>query len=308
MIKLKLIFLIIILFLLSLKSYAEVRIIYKIDDKIITNLDILEERKYVLFLRPNLAQLSNDEIIKFSKNSIIRELIKKNELDKVFKNIDEDLLKEKIKLRLFKFMKISNDEEAIKYLSNKKLDYSKLLDKLKYESLWNEYIFQKYRKLVKIDKENLRNNLRKKISNNKKFEYNLSELLFDLSQDENLKNKYKEIIENTEKNGFGNSVLKFSISDSFKNEGNIGWIKETMLSSKVIEIIKKMNVGDISAPLKYPNGYLLLKINNKRTINEKIDIDKELNELIKYEENIQLQQFSLLLYKRLKQNTSIYEY
>ena len=59
-------------------------------------------------------------------------------------------------------MKISNDEEAIKYLSNKKLDYSKLLDKLKYESLWNEYIFQKYRKLVKIDKENLRNNLRKK--------------------------------------------------------------------------------------------------------------------------------------------------
>ena len=162
MIKLKLIFLIIILFLLSLKSYAEVRIIYKIDDKIITNLDILEERKYVLFLRPNLAQLSNDEIIKFSKNSIIKELIKKNELDKVFKNIDEDLLKEKIKLRLFKFMKISNDEEAIKYLSNKKLDYSKLLDKLKYESLWNEYIFQKYRKLVKIDKENLRNNLRKK--------------------------------------------------------------------------------------------------------------------------------------------------
>ena len=38
-----------------------------------------------------------------------------------------------------------------------------------------------------------------------------------------------------------------------------------------------------------------------------IDIDKELQEVIKFETNKQLNQFSLLYYKKLKQNTIIYE-
>ena len=38
-----------------------------------------------------------------------------------------------------------------------------------------------------------------------------------------------------------------------------------------------------------------------------VDIDKELQEVIKFEKNKQLNQFSLLYYKKLKQNTVIYE-
>ena len=39
-----------------------------------------------------------------------------------------------------------------------------------------------------------------------------------------------------------------------------------------------------------------------------INIEKELKELIKFEKNKQLNQFSLLYYKKLKQNTNINEY
>ena len=39
-----------------------------------------------------------------------------------------------------------------------------------------------------------------------------------------------------------------------------------------------------------------------------MDIDKEFKELINYERNKQLNQFSLLLYKKLKQNSKIDEY
>ena len=39
-----------------------------------------------------------------------------------------------------------------------------------------------------------------------------------------------------------------------------------------------------------------------------ISIDKELDEIIKYEKNRQLHQFSLQFYKKLKQNTIINEY
>ena len=69
-----------------------------------------------------------------------------------------------------------------------------------------------------------------------------------------------------------------------------------------------MQVGNISNPIRYPNGFLILKVDDKKIIREKIDIDKELDEAIKFEENKQLQQFSLLLYKRLKQNKIINEF
>ena len=41
---------------------------------------------------------------------------------------------------------------------------------------------------------------------------------------------------------------------------------------------------------------------------QKINLNQELAESIKYEKNKQLNQFSLLYYKKLKQNTQIYEY
>ena len=69
-----------------------------------------------------------------------------------------------------------------------------------------------------------------------------------------------------------------------------------------------MQIGSLSEPLKYPNGYLIIKINNIREIKKETNIDKELKELINFESNKQLNQFSLLFYKKLKQNTKINEY
>ena len=68
-----------------------------------------------------------------------------------------------------------------------------------------------------------------------------------------------------------------------------------------------MNVREITEPIEYPNGYLLLKINNKKKMKEIIDFNKELDELIRFERNRQLNQFSLLFYKKIKQNTIINE-
>ena len=69
-----------------------------------------------------------------------------------------------------------------------------------------------------------------------------------------------------------------------------------------------MRVNEISKPIKFPNGYLILKINDKQQIIQKINFDKELKDLIEYEKNKQLNQFSLLYYKKLKQNIVINEY
>ena len=301
---------IIMFYILSLTdSYsANIKIKYKINDKIITNLDIINEKKYLIFLRPNLENIPENEVLKLCENSLIRETIKNKELDKIFTNFNNDQFINGIKKNLFDFKKVKNEKEFLSLLKENKISYEKILNKIKYEGLWNELIFKKYNSLVKIDKINLKRNLIDKMNSEKKLEYNLSELLFEIETNEKYEDKYKNILEYINKNSFKSAAYNFSIANSANKGGEIGWMKETLLSQNLNTELKNLNVGEITEPIKHPNGYLLLKINDKKEMKEIKNLDKELKEVIQFEKNKQLNQFSLLFYKKLKQNSVIYEY
>ena len=213
-----------------------------------------------------------------------------------------------MKKSLFKFKKVKNEKEFINLAKKNNIKNDKIIEKIKYEGLWNDLIFQKYSPLIKIDKTKLRKELMSKISNDKKYEYNLSEILFEINTKEKLESKYKNILDYINLNNFKTAVTKYSISNSANFNGEIGWVKETILSNKLNMILENMKIKDVSKPIKFPNGYLILKVNDKREIKQKINIDKELNELVSYEKSKQLNQFSLLFYKKLKQNTIVNEY
>jgi len=288
--------------------FGEIQIKYKIDDQIITNVDILNEKNYLIFLRPNLKNISNKDILKISENSLIKEIIKKKELDKIFKKNDNSKFVNEVKKNLLAFKKVKNESELKKLIETNNISYEEVIEKIKYESLWNEFIYKKYSSYVKIDETVLKKKLKTKMLKTKKYEYNLSEILFEVEQKENLKNKYKKISDYINFNDFKAAAARYSISDSSNKGGEIGWVKETLLSNEINNILSKMNENEISNPIKYPNGYLILKINKKKIIKQVINIDKELENLIRFETNKQLNQFSLLLFKKLKQNTVINEY
>ena len=91
-------FLFIFLFLFFGKnSFAEINIKYKIDKEIITNVDILNEEKYLLFIRPNLIKLPKKELIEIAENSLIREKIKKREINRIYKDLENVNFIEQIK-------------------------------------------------------------------------------------------------------------------------------------------------------------------------------------------------------------------
>ena len=144
--KLKLIMCILFLLKSINFSYADFKIKYKIDEDIITNYDIYNERDYLIFLRPNLKELSNKEILEMSKNSLIREIIKK-ELNRIFKNLPNDDLMTDMKSKLINYINVSNEDELRNKLIEYNLDYNLILEKLKYESLWNELIFKNFQAL-----------------------------------------------------------------------------------------------------------------------------------------------------------------
>ena len=290
------------------QANSKIEIKYKIGEEIVTNLDILDEKKYLVFLRPNLKGLAEKELFLIAENSLIREIIKKKELKRIFR--DEENLKfiEEIKKNLYRFKNVENEREFKNLLNKSNVNYDKIITKMKYEAMWNELIFQKYSSFIKIDKTKLNKELKIKISKNKKYEYNLSEILFELENNETLEKKYQEILKYTNNNNFKNAATKFSISNSAIKGGEIGWIKETLLSENLIKILGAMEKNDVSKYMKYPNGYLILKINDKREMEQIIDINKELNEMTTFEKNRQLNQFSLLFFKKLKQNIIINEY
>ncbi len=295
-------------FIFTSFTYGQVKIKFKIDDQIITDFDIIQEKNYLIFLRPELKKLSNKEMLKISENSLIREIIKKKELLLIYKNVEKTMFIDELKKNLMKYKNVKNEQELKNLLNANNIDYTKVIEKIKYEALWNELILRRYNSLVKINREHLKEKLIIKISNEKKYEYNLSEILFEIENKNEFQKKYDLIKKYIKLNSFKSAALKYSISNSANKGGEIGWIKETVLSDKLLSILNKTEKNSISKPIKYPNGYLLLKINEKREIKRSLNIDQELEEFIKFEKNRQLNQFSLLLYKKLKQNTVINEY
>jgi len=299
-----------IFFIISFLFYnftnsQEIIIISKVDKEIITNMDIEIEKKYLLLLNNKLNKLSEKEFFNLAKNSLIREIIKKKEINKLF-NKQNEKIENKIIEDFYNRLGFVKKNEFIKFLDKKKIKYENLKEKLTIETLWNQIIYRKFNDKVKIDE----NSIKKKIINyynskDKKYEYNLSEITIDIEKNINLKKK--EISKYIEQFGFKIAANKFSKSDTSKYGGEIGWIKSTMVTKKIKNKLSIIKIGEITEPIQTSNGYLFLKLNDKREIKEKLDLKKELKQQIKFEKNRQLNQFSLNYFKKLKKNISIYE-
>ena len=308
----KIIIFLIVIICLTFNNYltAEtIRIIVKVENEIITNIDIDNEVKYLTFLNPKLNDLEKSKLNDLAKDSVISDVIKKRELKK---NIDFEKshrIVEIIESNLIKSKRIKNKSEFLSILENKNLDYEVINEKLKIEGLWNKLIYEKYISNVKIDKSELRDKIIYNLNNKKnKFEYNLSEIMIVDSDGESINSIIKKVNINLEQIGFENTANILSVSSSSKNGGLIGWINELQLSKKVKKEVEKLEVGQITNPINIQNGYLLIKLNDKRELTEKINIEDQLDKLINKEKNRQLNTFSNILYKRLKKNIEINEY
>ena len=189
------------------------------------------------------------------------------------------------------------------------LDYEEIKKKLLIEALWNQLIYQRNSKNIVINKEELRKKIEGQIEVvKKKYEYNLSEIVFEEKIDKKFEDIVKEIKDNINNIGFENTAIIFSISNTAKNAGRIGWINELQVSQQILKKIENLNIGQISEPIKVNNSFMIIKVNKKKEFKNKIDLEKELEKLIKLETNRQLNNFSIIFYKRLRKNLEIYEY
>ena len=299
------VFILIFLSINSASSGNKIKIELQIGSEILTNIDFLNEKNYLIALNNNLKTLPKNQLKKISKESLIREKIKKIELLKFYDFEKADKYSDQLLSDFYKKLNFENEDEFNSYLVSYNLNISDIKEKLKIETLWNEMIFQKYNNQIKIDKEKIKT----KIKNQKKIlkEYNLSEILFQLNPDQKLLDKYNLIIQNIENSGFKNSANIFSISNSSKFGGEIGWINQNQLNDNLLKEIENLNIDKFTKPIQTSSGYLIIKLNNKREKEKELDFERTFKQMIAEEKNRQLNQFSLIYFNKIKQNTFISE-
>ena len=304
----KIYFIILLFFFLSENlSSLENKIIFKIDNEIITNIDVENEKNYLIALNPNLKKLKYNEIIDVTKKSVVREKIKRIEISNRFKNaeIPQSLLELLLK-NIYTNIGLNNLEDFKKYLAVNDVNYFTVLKKIETEALWNELIYSIYSKNVKINEEKLKEDILK--NNAKKIKsYLMSEIFFEVSKSEKIQTKYQEIVNSINNNGFENTALTYSISATSNMGGKLDWINENSLNIKIRDVLAKKEVNEYTKPITVPGGFLILKINDIKTQKSEINLNTELKKLIQITRNNQLNQYSKIYFNKVKENMEINE-
>ena len=300
--------LILILLIFNSNTFSiENKILFKIENQIITSLDIENEYKYLIALNPNLKNSNKSDIITLSRRSIIQEKIKEIEIENNFNNpkIPPEYIQQILK-NVYSKIGIDNLNNFKEYLKKNNINFEEVRNKLEIETLWNQLIFAKFSSKVKIDEEKLKIKIQ---NGNNKFlkSFLMSEISFEISNLKDLDNKYVEITETIKNKGFEFAALKYSLSPTSSLGGKLGWISENSLNKNILKSIKDLKVNSITKPIVVPGGFLILQINDIK--NEKIEIDlkKELAKLINFEKNNQLNQYSKIYFNKVKKDLEISE-
>ena len=281
-------------------------IVAKINNNIITNHDLKKEMAYLKILNPQLENLDQKNKKKIAKNSLINEIIKKNELKKFFEfNKKISIIDEALE-NFYKNLGFSSKKNFEEFLNKKKTyKISEIEKKMKIEFFWNRMILDIYNNQIKIDKDKLI----KKINSTEEYknEYLLSEIFFNKDKNLSLKEKVKAIKQSIKNVGFNNTASIYSISNSANSGGKIGWVDEENLSEIITKELKNIKVGQFTNVIQIGNNFLILKIEEKKT--KKIEKDKELilQQMIEFEKNKQLNQFSQIYFNKIKVNYEINE-
>ena len=293
--------------ILSNVSSNEVKIVMKINNEIITNVDIENEYKYLVAINKSLGNLNKQTILELAKNSLQKEIIKKMEIEKIYELNQKNDSVELMISNIYKDLGLNSKEQFESYLKNLGLKFEDVYKKIEIETVWNQMIYAKYKEKVTINEKVLKEQIFQYKKQDRKVLL-LYELVFDFKNKDEISKKYEEILESIKTKGFEESAVKYSIANTKKKSGLVGWVDINTLNKRIKEEIKDLDIGEISNPISIPSGILLLKVKDKKTEKIEVDVDKELEKLIEIELTNQLDNYSTIFFNKIKNNQIINEY
>jgi len=289
-------------------SNDDYKIVVKVNNEIISNYDIEKEIRYLSALNPKILEITEDESKKIAKQSLIREIIKENEISKFYDvNYESPALIE-LAESLYSRMNVSSEEEFKIYLAKYDLNLNDVLKKLAIENNWNSLIYERYKNQINIDEDKIKENLEVEFTNNKTEKlFLLSEILFTAKNKEDFDINYKKILNTIQKKDFSSAASIYSLSDTAKFGGKIGWVGKNDVSKKIYKQISILEINQFTQPFKVATGFLLINLDDIKTREREINSKEVFNNIVIQETNRQLNQFSTIYFKKVKKQNFIYE-
>ena len=292
-------------FLLTQANAITNKILLKVENEIITNYEVKNKILTSLVLAGN--EISQENINKLKKQAL------------------ESLIENKLKiieLEKFKIKKNSNQINSylnsisgndILALENKfkinNLDYNLFLEEIEIQTKWQNFIYLFYKGKIEINENSINNDIEKIVKDKKNFqEYKISEIEINIEENSNIDQIVLDLKNKIKDEGFETAALNYSISSSSNNKGSLGWISSKSLSQEIFEILKKLNTGQISRPIKRQNSILFLKLDDVRTSKvENINIEDLKKKMIDRKKNEMFNLYSKSHLSKLR-NSVLIEY
>ena len=278
--KIKLVILVMTFFVFGNNVYAEIKnsIIAKIGNEIITNFDIENKIKTNLYLSgEEINQQNVNKIKAVTLKSLINLKLKSNEVKKHSLITNDQAIAQYLDT-IANNLNLSR-VDLINQFKIYEIDYDQFVEDVKTEFLWQRLVARTYLDRIKVNEDQinfeLKEILEKENKNTSVVEYNLSEIeiIFETSKEEiDLKNKIDDDIK---KIGFKKAAIKYSTSSTALNGGLIGWINSNLLSSIYSNVVKNLQIGQVSQPIKKGNTITFLKLNDRKEFEKPQNIDLE---------------------------------
>ncbi len=262
------------LMLTSIQAKAlEVRIAAVVNDNIITVGDV--ENRMRLYMFGTTKQPSQDEIYRLTLQ-ILNELIDENLEIQEAKRFGIVIPDEQLVASIGEIAKRKNQtaDDMINALKADGVDIQTLKDKINAEIAWSTLVRKKLYSQIQISDEDINMTI-DKLNNNNQTRYLVGEILLlvpDASQDQDVKGKAMELIEQIKKGvPFSAVAAKFSQAPGAATGGDLGWVSEAQIDSKLASTLANMKPGQLSDPIRSEKGWHILLL---RDIKQAADEDK----------------------------------
>ena len=258
-----------------LKSY-ELTIVAKVNNEIITNIDLENRLKMAL----DLSKLPDEEEIKNKLqprvlDGLINETLKIQEANRLGIFVTNQEVTQQIN-RLESRLKIKKNTLLSSY-KEKDIPSITILNQIRSQLLWEKLIYNIVIKNISVSEKQILETFNLLVKKSGEIEYNISEI-FVSSDNVEAEQRINSIYSKVNSNNFLLLANQFSDGIASNSNSRNNWTRESLLDQDIQNSISNLDIGEISKPIKTETGYYIILLNDKRKT-KKIKKDQTIYDL-----------------------------
>ena len=262
--------------LLSAAQYQELdRVVAIVEKEVITEVELQNSIKQVI--KHSKKEGAKGEYKDLVRANVLNQLIQKSLIEQYAVQYGMTIEQKKIDAFIENLAKKNKMtiEELKNNIENDGLKFGRFIDNIRYQLLLKKIKKKEISSKINISGFEIDSQLRKNAVLNPDI-YNISHILIQNPSDATPTQTEANYAKSMEvyklllsKKSFEEVAKQYSNDSTAESGGNIGWKKEADLPQLFNDQIATINVGEITKPFKSPNGFHILKINEKKGVVKK---------------------------------------